>query len=390
MSWRDSIKEEKGGSWKDTIKEEAPEVSQTESGLRGLAQGASMGFADELTGGAEALWEAAKGDPRTFGELYKAKRDESRANYETAEKANPKTYMAGQVGGAIGTALVPGLGQAGIGKLALQGAAQGLGSSEADLTEGDVSGALRDTAIGGAIGAATGVAGKGLQKLLPSTQKVAGSVIDAAEDMSNPLAQLSGNSYQTVPGKMFGASNKTAQIANAIGDIPENIGAGLRESGAAIKAGDPMSALTGVLRSAKSGIGGDALEAAFTAGAPKTVNQVAKPLGQRAADMAIGSTVMGSTTGGTGLGIAAGAKALGKGLDAVNKGIYNQANNLSLETVQSLAPKLGKYGTVLMNAAQRGEQGLAATHFVLQQTDPEYRTKMREATDGSADESIEE
>lgn len=153
------------GGWKSRATAVEPEISQTESGLRGLAQGASMGFADEVSGGVEALWNKAKGDPGTFADLYKKYRDESRANFKSAEEANPNTYMAGQIGGAVGTALIPGMGGANIAKLAAQGAAQGLGSSEADLTEGDIAGAARDTAIGGATGAVAGAAGKALSKI---------------------------------------------------------------------------------------------------------------------------------------------------------------------------------------------------------------------------------
>ena len=131
----------------EMMKLEESQPSELESGLRGALQGATAGFADEISGGVEALWEAAKGDPRTFGELYKAKRDESRANFDTARETSPNSYMVGQVGGAIGTSLIPGMGGASIGKLAAQGALQGLGESQADLTEGNVIEAAKDTAL---------------------------------------------------------------------------------------------------------------------------------------------------------------------------------------------------------------------------------------------------
>lgn len=44
--------------------------------------------------------------------------------------------------------------------------------------------------------------------------------------------------------------------------------------------------------------------------------------------------------------------------------------------LEYLAPKLGKYTAPLMEAAKRGNQSLAATHFILQQTDPNYRKLM--------------
>lgn len=178
MGWKDTVQSE--SSWKSSIKDDLDDVSEIQSGARGLAQGATMGFADELAGGVEALWNKAQGDPTAFGELYKKHRDESRQNFKTAEEANPISYGAGQIGGAAATALVPGLGGATLGKLAAQGAIQGLGSSEADLTEGDVTGAARDAAIGGATGLATGGlvkgAAAGLQKAAPAIQNIAEEV----------------------------------------------------------------------------------------------------------------------------------------------------------------------------------------------------------------------
>ncbi len=156
--------------------------SALESGLRGAAQGASLGFADEATGGLEALWDAAKGDPKTFGELYKQHRDESRANYQAAEQANPKTFMAGQLGGGAATLLVPGLGAAEgaglgatLGKAALQGGLTGLGSSEAT----NAGGLAKDTAVGAGIGGALGGVGYGLGKGLSALQSG-----DAAENLA--------------------------------------------------------------------------------------------------------------------------------------------------------------------------------------------------------------
>lgn len=361
----------------------------TESGLRGLAQGASFGFADELTG----LLESALTD-----KSYEQARDESRANYKAAEEANPKTYLGGQIGGAVGTALVPGLQGAGVAKLAAMGAAQGLGSSEADLLEGDLAGAAKDTAIGGTLGAATGLAGKGIQKLLPSSERVAQGLIDTAEDISNPLANLSKETlesgatigqHSTIPGKMFGGSQKIAQVANAIGDIPETMGAGIREGGTALSEGNLSGVLKGLGKTSGFSTLGELGQAVTQAGAPKTAAEVAKPLGQKALDYGVGAAVTGKASAGIIPGIAAGAKIVGKGLDAANKAAFNAANNLSIQSVEQLAPKLGKYGQVLMSAAARGADSLASTNFILQQTDPEYSKKFLEAT-GAINDNNEE
>jgi len=49
-----------------------PNVSGTESALRGAAQGLSLGFADEITGGVESLLS---------DKTYDQARNESRENY---------------------------------------------------------------------------------------------------------------------------------------------------------------------------------------------------------------------------------------------------------------------------------------------------------------------
>lgn len=166
--------------YEDTSPHNAP-PSELESGVRGAVQGATLGFSDEAVGAAEALWNVAKGNPKTFGELYRTYRDESRTNNKAAEEANPKSYMAGNIAGGIGSMLVPGLGGANIGKMAALGAAQGLGGSEADLTKGDVGGVVKDTAVGGAIGGAVGGVANAVAPV------VGGALTSAAERLGGGL-----------------------------------------------------------------------------------------------------------------------------------------------------------------------------------------------------------
>jgi len=132
--------------------DKAPAVGQGEAVLRGGAQGLTMGYGDELTGLIEsALTEKS----------YTQSRDEARANNAAAQEQNPWTYGAGNVAGGLATMAVPGLNLA-KGATAWQaakfgaatGAFAGLGSSNADLTKGDVGGAVADTATGALIGGA--------------------------------------------------------------------------------------------------------------------------------------------------------------------------------------------------------------------------------------------
>ena len=176
---------------------EPEEISGLESALRGAAQEASFGLADEITGLAETGLETVKGNvPLSASELLKAYqklRDESRQAYKAAEEANPKTYLAGQVAGGIlpavatgGTAVAGKLAagaatKAGIGQLMKEGAksglkyglAQGVGKSEAEIAEGELGQLAKDVASEGAIG---GVAG-GVMPLAAPALKGAGRLI---------------------------------------------------------------------------------------------------------------------------------------------------------------------------------------------------------------------
>ena len=259
----------------EMTKMEADAPSEIDSAARGALQGATMGFADEISGATEALWNVAKGDPRTFGELYRTYRDESRKNFKTAEEANPKSYMAGNVGGAIATAAIPGMGGASIGKLALQGAAQGLGSSEADLTEGEVGQALKDTAVGAGTGAAIGGAGKVLsaagQKAAPYVNKVLGKAASGLEEGAEKLAVkatgATGNQsmqFADDAGRQL-LDRKLVRFGDSAGNIAERVGAASDDAGRAI---------------------GEALEQLEAKGATASVDNVVTALESKIDDLA--------------------------------------------------------------------------------------------------------
>jgi hypothetical protein len=156
------------------------EPSELESAGRGLAQGATFGFADEVAGAGEkvGMWlqglmnnqdlteESKKKYADLVSKSYTQGRDEYRAADKAAAEANPLSYGAGQLTGGVASGLATG--GAGLGSMATQGAVQGLGSSEADLTEGDVLGAGKDVLLGGAIGAGAGLLGKVPVKSLTS------------------------------------------------------------------------------------------------------------------------------------------------------------------------------------------------------------------------------
>jgi hypothetical protein len=160
----------------------SPKPGIAESGVRGALQGASFGFGDEAAAAIDAalpsflrnkVSDEAVGGGATYGERYQNARDYYRNRNASAEKANPGTYLAGQLTGAVAA---PGgsLGAGAKGARALvapvaQGAAAGLGYSDADLTRGEVGDALTDVATGGALGVgghyASKLVGGGLSRL---------------------------------------------------------------------------------------------------------------------------------------------------------------------------------------------------------------------------------
>lgn len=143
MSWKKTIQtisDQPKSSWRDSIQSAPEDISQIESGARGLAQGASFGYADELTGALEALLSE---------KTYEQARDESRRAYDQSQEANPYTYGAGQIGGAISTAFIPGLGEMNLAKAAALGATQALGDSRADNVKDLSIDALKGAGIGG-------------------------------------------------------------------------------------------------------------------------------------------------------------------------------------------------------------------------------------------------
>lgn len=149
-----------------------PQVSPVESAIRGGAQGLSMGFADEATARLESI---LKGVP------YEQALQESRQAYRQAQEANPVTYTGSEIVGGIAPAFIPGVGQAAtgakLGRLAIAGAGtgalSGLGYSEGQ----NIGEIARDVGIGGALGGALPVMGRGIAKATQSIKPMADEAI---------------------------------------------------------------------------------------------------------------------------------------------------------------------------------------------------------------------
>jgi len=172
-------------------------MPMAESAMMGAAQGASAGFADELTGGAKALYDVGttENEMQDLAKLYSTYRDIEREKYKKAEKANPASYTTGLVAGSVLPAVaMPGVGsgeaaaglaarfspamgaalESGIGgrmaasalEMAPIGAIEGAGSSEQEGM-----GMLPDMAQGAAIAGAGGAAISGVASGLGSAKR---------------------------------------------------------------------------------------------------------------------------------------------------------------------------------------------------------------------------
>ena len=277
--------------------QEAPhEVSRTESALRGAAQGASLGFEDELAGVGGAIGtklgqasanplEAnnpelqakmdAVSDQRGMGDLYRAARNDERAHNAAAEKANPYTYGgAGLVGAVSNPISAVGKGLQGAAKL---GGLMGLGGSDSDLTEGDVKGAAVDTALGGAGGVGGALLGKAVPK-----------VWGAAKNLGKKALTTLGPSMEAIDARLAGKAQPNAksypELAEDLGQtVNEDLKGQIKSKSA--EAGEKLSAEADLPREYVTQTLDDAIKAQGKLVGPAD-KQVAAALGALKEDLA--------------------------------------------------------------------------------------------------------
>lgn len=314
-----------------------PPVSPVESAARGAAQGASLGFADEAAGGLDylkqALGQISKGGMLTnsdaLGSAYTGGRDESRANYDAAQKANPSTYLAGQLAGSLA---VP-AGPAGIAQTAALGGVQALGNSEANTASGLAADTALGAGLGGVVGGVSSLAGKGLSKLgdlaSDATEGTGGLLREGAESLAN-RATNSSSGREALDSGVLKLGDNAQKAASRLGEgASPDLVQGLGERAA---------------REAKEGFFSDADK------------------------LALGGSIFGGPQGLASVG----SGIVGKNL-AATRGAATSAvalDNIG-EVLQKTPQMLGKFAKPLQDAQARG--ALSPTLFVLQQTNPEFR-----------------
>lgn len=169
--------------------------TQLQSLLKGLQQGATFGFGDEIAGATQTLADTLtgtsdvnkrlieqgfKGDigPTSATDVYKQGRNEARQDYSRAQSDNPKSYMGGEVLGTGLTAALPGPTVLKA-KDALTGAVTGAGygglTGLGNSNREDLAGIAKDTATGALIGGTVG------------------AIVPAAKDVVKDTIQKRGN-----------------------------------------------------------------------------------------------------------------------------------------------------------------------------------------------------
>jgi hypothetical protein len=161
--------------------------------IRGISQGVTLGYGDEILGAAGAL----------FGDgSYQENRDAKRKEYEEARARSPIANTAGEIGGSVVTGFAaPGIGSTLKGSVAFS-AGQGLGNSEADLTKGDVVGAARDTALGAGAGALGYGAGKAIEAGVKGAGTAVGSSVDYLKALGRGFKQGAKEGQEILPGTL--------------------------------------------------------------------------------------------------------------------------------------------------------------------------------------------
>jgi len=392
--------------WDDAAAPEEP--SALEAWTRAAHQGATFGFADEAKGALYALGDAVQGK----GFDYAKRRDEERAADEAARAAHPDLSMVASVGGTIGSSLIPGLGGAGkgaslvraVGAGAALGAAQGLGSSEADLTKGEVGRAALDTGLGGLIGGAAGGLGHGLGKAAEWLgDKAAGGVRGAESDAAAAAWAKAQKAYRTAKSALGGEAaaglNAVDQaekiVANQSGHYtpaliaeaaqwlqsPEVAALRQRAAGNVLEAGQnrlPGSLATAeqVFAQAKQGLQPQAVEAAGAESLEEPFKRQIWPRVVNYASRAI-PPIVGASVGGIPgaiLGFGAGAVMGNPGTSLANAMRNPAVRRMAWQAVQSGTNALGKFGPALQRAATQGGIGMAhALHESLLESSPEYQ-----------------
>lgn len=196
------------------------EFSEFDSAVLGMANGLLQNFGAEAAGVIGGIIEGL-GREEGFNAARKRVAEEAAAMLKQAEEQNPKSFGGGEIGGAIGTSIVPGAAALKGGtaltkgaKLAGAGAAQGavFGAGEDGDLEQRSNAAAKGAAFGAVTGALVPAAGAGVGKLVSKVLSKRGGV-PSVEDIRGAATAL----YQK--SKSAGVVVKPARTDAIIDDL---------------------------------------------------------------------------------------------------------------------------------------------------------------------------
>lgn len=191
------------------VAEEKPEPGLLEAGLRGVKQGLTFGFGDEITGALESAFSS---------KTYRQARDEARAADKAAHDAHQVGYGIGEVLGGIavpipGTGALSAVKGAGLATRfavnAAKGAGAGILSGAGNSEKGDIAGVVQDAASSGLAGAALGgILGTAAEKYVKGA---------AVRDDANLVNDLGNRALKSTRDKMAGKGDAIVEAAREAG-----------------------------------------------------------------------------------------------------------------------------------------------------------------------------
>lgn len=201
-----------------------PKPSTSDAIARGITQGATLGWGDEIGGAAGALVDTvSKGQLLEHGELaraYRRNRDEIRSNNADAKAEHPYAYGGGEIGGGIASAFIPGTALAkgaGIAKVAAQGALLGGAAAAGESDADNAKQVLKDAGEGALVG---GVGGAALHASANKLTKVLATKIPALADRQ-AVAALTEGAPKSLTMPMTGDANLSAALNEPIQVAPK-------------------------------------------------------------------------------------------------------------------------------------------------------------------------
>lgn len=200
-----------------------------EAALIGARQGVTFGFGDEMNAGVRAAGDWMRGEP--YGEAYDKRLAHERGLLDQVQRENPKSELAGEIGGALlvpagtaGTAsTVTGAALRGAAVGGVSGAAYGAGNAEGgavERAEGAAKGGALGALFGAGAGAVTYAGGRGLQRLMKrGAERPSLGTLRAAKDAAYRAVDDAGETFSQEA--MAGMRDAAARAVHELDYVPE-------------------------------------------------------------------------------------------------------------------------------------------------------------------------